>query len=95
MSWRPVGGPGAGRTASRIGLKFRAPRADDRVGIVWDHWEADMRCPACANTALIEIRMEVGGSPLTFRRCARCEHQGWETLDAPLTLDHVLDLARR
>ena len=53
-----------------------------------------MRCASCANTSLIEIRMKVGGAPVTFRRCARCEAQGWESLDAAVSLDHVLDLAR-
>ncbi|MFA5882841.1 MAG: hypothetical protein WDA60_03225 [Acidimicrobiia bacterium] len=53
-----------------------------------------MRCPSCANTSLIEIRMEVGGAPVTFRRCGRCETQGWESLDVPISLDHVLNLAR-
>jgi hypothetical protein len=54
-----------------------------------------MRCPSCANTTLIEIRMQVGGAPVTFRRCGRCEAQGWEALEVPVSLDHVLDLARR
>ena len=58
-------------------------------------WEANMHCPTCANTSLIEIRMEVGGAPVTFRRCGRCETQGWESLDVPISLDHVLGLARR
>lgn len=62
-------------------------------GIVWD-WEVDMRCASCANSSLIEIRMKVGGAPVTFRRCGRCEAQAWEALDVPVTLDHVLDLAR-
>ena len=53
-----------------------------------------MRCPSCAKGSLIEIRMNVGGSPITFRRCGRCEAQGWEALDAPITLANVLDLAR-
>ena len=53
-----------------------------------------MRCPLCANTGVIEIRIQVGGAPLTFRRCGRCDTQGWEALDAPVSLDHVLDLAR-
>ncbi len=53
-----------------------------------------MRCPSCAKGALIEIRIKVGGAPVTFRRCGRCEAQGWEGLDGPLPLDHVLDLAR-
>ena len=38
--------------------------------------------------------MNVGGSTVTFRRCGRCEAQGWESLDAPITLANVLDLAR-
>jgi hypothetical protein len=53
-----------------------------------------MRCPSCANSSLIEIRMKVGGAPVTFRRCGRCDSQGWASLDASVTLDHVLDLAR-
>ena len=65
-----------------------------RSGKYWDHWEAGMRCPSCAKGSLIEIRMNVGGSPVTFRRCGRCEAQGWEALEAPITLANVLDLAR-
>lgn len=57
-------------------------------------WEAGMRCPSCANATLIEIRMQVGGAPVTFRRCGRCEAQGWEAREVPVGLDHVLDLAR-
>jgi hypothetical protein len=53
-----------------------------------------MRCPSCAKGSLIEIRMSVGGSTVTFRRCGRCEAQGWESLEAPITLANVLDLAR-
>jgi len=53
-----------------------------------------MRCPSCAKGSLIEIRMNVGGAPVTFRRCGRCEAQGWEALEAPITLANVLDLAR-
>lgn len=54
-----------------------------------------MRCPTCAKGTLIEIRMTVGGTPLVFRRCGSCETQGWEALDVPVTLEDVLDLARR
>jgi hypothetical protein len=53
-----------------------------------------MRCPSCAKGSLIEIRMKVGGADVTFRRCGRCETQGWEALDASVPLTHVLDLAR-
>jgi hypothetical protein len=53
-----------------------------------------MRCPSCSKDSLVEIRMTVKGEPLTFRRCGRCELQGWETLDGPLVLTTVLELAR-
>lgn len=53
-----------------------------------------MRCDTCAKDALIEIRMKVGGSDLTFRRCGRCESQSWETADGHLSLHRVLELAR-
>jgi hypothetical protein len=53
-----------------------------------------MRCVACAKGNVIEIRMSVNGAEVTFRRCARCESQTWETHERPLQLTEVLDLAR-
>ncbi len=53
-----------------------------------------MRCATCAKDAMVEIRMRVGGSDVTFRRCGRCEAQSWETPDGRVPLTHVLDLAR-
>jgi hypothetical protein len=53
-----------------------------------------MRCDTCAKDVLIEIRMRVGESDLTFRRCGRCESQSWETPDGHIPLTRVLELAR-
>ncbi len=53
-----------------------------------------MRCATCSKDAMVEIRMRVGGSDVTFRRCGRCESQSWETPDGRVPLTHVLDLAR-
>lgn len=53
-----------------------------------------MRCATCAKTAMVEIRMRVGGEDLTFRRCGRCESQHWASGDQHVSLSHVLDLAR-
>jgi hypothetical protein len=53
-----------------------------------------MRCAACEKGALIEIRMTVAGEELTFRRCGRCEAQGWESIEGSITLGRVLELAR-
>ena len=53
-----------------------------------------MRCPTCAKSALIEIRMSVAGSELTFRRCGTCEVQTWESPEGQIPLDRVLDLVR-
>jgi hypothetical protein len=53
-----------------------------------------MRCTTCGKGALVEIRMRIGGADVTFRRCGRCETQAWETVEGPVALQDVLDLAR-
>jgi hypothetical protein len=53
-----------------------------------------MLCPTCAKSALIEIRMHVAGSELTFRRCGGCEVQTWESPEGEIPLDRVLELVR-
>jgi len=54
-----------------------------------------MRCETCDKGSLIEIRMQVNGSELTFRRCGHCETQRWETLEGDISLTRVLELARQ
>jgi len=53
-----------------------------------------MDCDSCSKGALIEIRVRVGGFPLTFRRCGRCESQSWESPEGHIPLTRVLELAR-
>ena len=53
-----------------------------------------MHCTTCSKPALVEIRMRIGSSDVTFRRCGRCETQAWETVEGPIALADVLDLAR-
>jgi hypothetical protein len=53
-----------------------------------------MRCPSCSKGAIIEIRMEIGGEDLTFRRCGRCELQSWTNPGGRVPLSRVLELAR-
>jgi hypothetical protein len=53
-----------------------------------------MQCLSCAKSALIEIRMRVGESQLTFRRCGACESQAWESDEGHVPLTRVLELAR-
>jgi hypothetical protein len=53
-----------------------------------------MRCTTCSNGALVEIRMRIGSADVKFRRCGRCETQAWETVEGPVGLTDVLDLAR-
>lgn len=54
-----------------------------------------MHCDSCSKGALIEIRMQVGESHLTFRRCGNCEAQAWEGDEGRIPLTRVLELARR
>lgn len=53
-----------------------------------------MRCARCHQAAVVEIKMRVGESDLAFRRCHRCELQGWQGTAGPMALVSVLDLAR-
>jgi hypothetical protein len=53
-----------------------------------------MRCRACAKGSIIEIRMRVSGSELTFRRCGCCEAQTWEASEGVIPLTRVLELVR-
>jgi len=53
-----------------------------------------MRCTTCSKGALVEIRMRIGSADVRFRRCGRCETQAWETVEGPVGLTDVLDLAR-
>jgi hypothetical protein len=53
-----------------------------------------MGCSTCGKQELVEIRMTVGGEELMFRRCGRCESQGWEGTGGAVSLTHVLDRAR-
>jgi hypothetical protein len=53
-----------------------------------------MRCATCAKANLVEIRMRIGESDVTFRRCGRCETQAWESHEGHMPLSRVLELAR-
>jgi hypothetical protein len=53
-----------------------------------------MHCDTCVNGSYIEIKMQVNGSELTFRRCGTCEAQRWDDVDGDVLLDEVLELAR-
>lgn len=53
-----------------------------------------MRCARCHQRSVVEITMRVGESDVAFRRCHRCELQGWAGSDGPIALTSVLELAR-
>jgi hypothetical protein len=51
-------------------------------------------CPGCGSaTAVLEVRLVVGGEPLSFALCSACEWKSWSGLVGPLSLDSVLRLA--
>jgi DNA-directed RNA polymerase subunit M/transcription elongation factor TFIIS len=61
---------------------------------VTDGEDSRMICAECGQNETVSIRMKVGGEELTFRRCARCEANAWESQSGRLSLDRVLELAR-
>jgi hypothetical protein len=61
----------------------------------WDDWEVEkMACATCAKSGLVEIRMQINGSELMFRRCGHCDTQQWASPEGALELTEVLELAR-
>ena len=54
-----------------------------------------MQCSRCARAGMVEIRMNIAGEDVLFHSCGRCEARHWSSLDGPLSLDRVLELARR
>jgi transcriptional regulator NrdR family protein len=54
-----------------------------------------VRCPGCTKASLVVIRVRIGDSNVTFRRCRRCDAQAWETADGQVPLGTVLELARQ
>ncbi len=52
-----------------------------------------MQCERCRKANLIEIKMTVGETELTFRRCGKCELQAWRGEDGEMPLSRVLELA--
>ena len=53
-----------------------------------------MQCSRCARQGMVEIRMTIAGEDVLFHSCGRCEARHWSSPDGPLSLDHVLELAR-
>ena len=53
-----------------------------------------MQCSRCANHQMVEIRMKIAGEDVMFRQCGRCEAKTWLSIDGPLSLTRVLEMAR-
>ena len=39
--------------------------------------------------------MKIAGEDVMFRQCGRCEAKSWLTIDGPLSLTRVLEMAKR
>ena len=53
-----------------------------------------MQCNRCANGGMVEIKMKIAGEDVMFRQCGRCEAKSWLSIDGPLSLTRVLEMAR-
>jgi hypothetical protein len=56
--------------------------------------ERNMQCSRCANSGIVEIKMKIAGEDVMFRQCGRCEAKTWLSIDGPLSLTRVLEMAR-
>jgi excinuclease UvrABC ATPase subunit len=53
-----------------------------------------MQCSRCAGSGMVEIKMKIAGEDVVFRQCGRCEAKSWLTIDGPLSLSRVLEMAK-
>ena len=53
-----------------------------------------MQCSRCTNSGMVEIKMKIAGEDVMFRQCGNCEAKSWLTIDGPLSLTRVLEMAR-
>jgi DNA-directed RNA polymerase subunit M/transcription elongation factor TFIIS len=57
---------------------------------------ASIQCQACGSTRITRLTMNLtDGTPVEFTSCHRCEHRTWEHGGDALSVDSVLDRARR
>jgi hypothetical protein len=56
----------------------------------------EARCRLCESDRVTRISMELtDGTPVDFTSCMDCEHRTWEHFGDLLSVDRVLDKARR
>jgi hypothetical protein len=48
------------------------------------------RCATC-DSPLVEISIDVDGTPMTMSSCSGCDVRSWRQDDAPIDLPEVLD----
>jgi len=57
---------------------------------------SEVLCQACGSNRITRLSMSLtDGTPVEFTSCHRCEHRTWEHGGDALTVDTVLDRARR
>jgi hypothetical protein len=57
---------------------------------------AEIECQSCGSTRVTRLSMNLtDGTPVEFTSCHRCEHRTWEHGGDALSVDSVLDRARR
>jgi hypothetical protein len=57
---------------------------------------SEIQCAACGSTRVTRLSMNLtDGTPVEFTSCHRCEHRTWEHGGDALSVDSVLDKARR
>jgi len=57
---------------------------------------SEIQCQACGSARVTRLSMNLtDGTPVEFTSCHRCEHRTWEHGGDALSVDSVLDKARR
>jgi hypothetical protein len=89
--------PTAGSTPSRGRRRGRATGPSIPLGsLTQREHRSETQCQACGSSRVTRLSMNLtDGTPVEFTSCHRCEHRTWEHGGDALTVDSVLDKARR
>lgn len=98
QSRTPSPGSAAGTPAPARGRRRgRPPGPSIPLGsLTQREHRSEVLCQACGSNRITRLSMSLtDGTPVEFTSCHRCEHRTWEHGGDALTVDTVLDRARR
>lgn len=84
------------RTATAVPRQRRRAEPLPPLGSLTQTAAVTTSCAACGAGRVTRLAMTLtDGTPAVFTSCTRCEHRGWESEGAALSIEDVVDRTRR